>query len=192
MAVATSISRDSTRNPLSERSSLGVNCRGNFWCPWIPQASNHILQYLIDWINAEVDDEDLYSHREHIACATLYADRKGRGSAFCLYTNGRNLAPPGIKGSEIKRKALELRKHGCFACGTVPLGDNNDPDDSGVLTLNYVLETECSTLSREESPVCPPYTAASTPGADPKPSGGFPTYKTFNLTLTNPAYRLPG
>ena len=32
----------------------------------------------------------------------------------------------------------ELYAHGCGACGSVPIADDNNPDEEGILTINYV------------------------------------------------------
>ena len=39
--------------------------------------------------------------------------------------------------------------HGCDVCGSVPLAEDNDPDEAGILTVNYVAKGACEGL-------CPP------------------------------------
>jgi len=165
--------------------SLGINCRGNFWCPWVSRPSNHILRYLLDWMNKTMHDTDIYFHGAHIACTTLYADRSGRGAAFCVYTQGHNVPPPGINGSEIKRKLTLLNEHGCFACGSIPLAEDNDPNALGILSLNYVLKSDCKPISSQHSPICRPNILAPAETSDLQPSTAFfPVIQLFNLTVT--------
>ncbi len=192
MAAVTSLNETSTSVP--ESSSLGINCRGSLWCPWISRPSNHILQYLQDRISADMNDKDIYLNRQQIACTTLYDGGRGGGAPFCVFTQGRNVPPQGINGSEIKRKLSELRDHGCFACGSVPLGDSNDPSTLGILTLNYVpaVQHRCWTVFRQQSPICPPSNSGPAVVPTSYPPGTPPAFQSFNLTAVDPAGQLAG
>lgn len=182
VAVAAVTSLNLTRPSAPESFFLGINCRGNFWCPWLSRPSNHILQYLLEWISADMNDKDIYLHEQHIACTTLYDGGRGDGAAFCVFTQGRNTPPQGINGSEIKRKLSELRDHGCFACGSVPLGDSNDPNTLGILALNHVpkIQHQCWTVFRHQSPICPPFSSGQAVGPIAKPPGTPPAFQSFN------------
>ena len=188
-AVASPTDLNSTLQTNSKPFSLGINCRGNVWCPWISRPSNRILTYLLDWIDSSVNDEDIYYNRVHIACVDLYAPTGVDGAAFCLFTQGRTVPPTGINGSEIKRKLTQLSEHGCFACGSVPLAEDNDPNAMGILTLNYVLERDCKPASDQKSPICKP--SISAPTGAPKPYDStlsLPASQVFNLTdMDSPA-----
>ena len=145
MAALTSL--DSSVHSNAQPFSLGINCRGNLWCPWSSKSSNRILPYLLGWIAISVNDEDVYETRAHIACVDLYAPSGVTGASFCLFTQGPNVPQPRINGSEMKRKLRQLSDHGCFACGSVPLAEDNDPNAMGILTLNYVLKRACESNS---------------------------------------------
>jgi len=181
-----------THTSVPDSFSLGINCRGNFWCPWLSRPSNHILQYLLESISTDMNDKDIYHHGQHIACATLYDSGREDGAAFCVFAQGHNVPPPGINGSEIKRKLSELRDHGCFACGSVPLGDTNDPNSLGILTLNYVvsIQRQCSKMFRHQSPICPPFIPAPAGSSNSQPLGTPPAFQLFNLTAMDSATQL--
>lgn len=181
LAAVTNLS--SALSPSPKIFSLGINCRGSFWCPWFREPSNGILRYLLDWMKAEMHDEDVYFNSAHIACASLYAERDVKGAAFCVYTQGHNVPRSGINGSEIKRKLTQLSEHGCFACGSVPLAEDNDPNALGILTLNYVLEEKCKPFSDRKTPICKPSIPAAAGSQDSQPfTATSPNFHVFNLT----------
>ncbi len=192
IAVAAVTSSNLTRTSFPDSNSLGINCRGNFWCPWLSRPSNDILHYLLGWISTDMNDKDLYLHGQQIACTTLYDGGRGDGAAFCVFTQGRNVPWRGTNGSEIKRKLSELRDHGCFACGSVPLGDSNDPNTLGVLTLNYVpeIQHQCWTVFDHQSPICPPFSPGPAAGPNSQPPGTPPAFQSFNLTAMDSAAQL--
>ena len=129
----------------------------------------------------EVRDEDVYFHSAHIACASLYAPRHVQGAAFCVFTQGHNI--PQINGSVIKRKLTQLRDHGCFACGSVPIADDNDPNTQGLLTLNYVLNKNCQQISNEPSPICKPSIPDPARLSNPQPpTATLPAFQLFNIS----------
>ena len=50
---------------------------------------------------------------------------------------------PGIEGRRIKYLLDALAGHGCKGCGSVPVAwPSNDPDREGILTVNYVGNTD--------------------------------------------------
>ena len=54
-----------------------------------------------------------------------------------------NVPPEGVSGETILRRLLDLNAHRCGACGSVPLSGNNDPDEMGILTANWVADPDC-------------------------------------------------
>lgn len=173
-ALAASISVNSTA---SDGFELGINCRGNFWCPWISADANHIILYFLYWMKTSMNDADIYAHGVHIACASLYGS-----AAFCAYTQGHNVPPSGINGSGIKRKLTQLSDHGCFACGSVPIADDNNPKELGILTINYVLKPACLPSSSDLTPICPPTIPAHNKTSTPRLPGTPQAFEFFNLT----------
>lgn len=62
---------------------------------------------------------------------------------ICAFTQG-NVSAEGTNGLVIKENLRELKKHGCGLCGSVPISaEGNDPDEEGILTVNYVEEKVC-------------------------------------------------
>lgn len=49
-----------------------------------------------------------------------------------------NVPAAGVNGSVIKARAGNLVEHGCAVCGSVPLARDNEPEEMGELTSNYV------------------------------------------------------
>lgn len=127
--------------PVYISNELGINCRGSFWCPWLNTASNQINLYLQAWLDSSLPDGDIYAPGAHIACAKLFYNAE---AAYCVFTRGPNVSLPGINGSMVKTKMGQLKNHGCFACGSVPLKDNNRPGEMGELVVDYVAKGTCS------------------------------------------------
>ena len=44
----------------------------------------------------------------------------------------------GVNASTIIARLGDLDWHGCSGCGSVPLSGDNNPDEMGILTINYV------------------------------------------------------
>ena len=92
----------------------------------------------------------IYGSGAHIACIGVKDELSTHVGAFCLFMQGDNahgiyepitgFQATGIEGSLIKSKTLELYQHRCRACGSVPISNNNDPNEQGILTINYVRD----------------------------------------------------
>ena len=119
----------------------------------------------------------IYGISAHIACLGATDVLRGNVGAFCLFMQGNNahgIYNPitgdrviGIPGSLIKSKVLQLYEHGCRACGSVPIAGDNDPNEEGILTLNYVSDNAGCSGTR----VCPPTIAADDQANNPLNAG---------------------
>ena len=78
----------------------------------------------------------MYQPGSTIVCHRLLA-----ADGFCLFLQG-NVPRAGVSGSLVKERLNDLIVHGCSDCGSVPLSGNNNPDEMGVLTSNYVTVAE--------------------------------------------------
>ena len=74
-------------------------------------------------------------------CLQIWGDEDPRG--YCLWAQGSAIPKNGVDGKTIVVKVQALIKHGCFACGSVPLGREDQPGGKGVLIMNYVSEVKC-------------------------------------------------
>ncbi|KAI4267414.1 MAG: hypothetical protein LQ337_008362 [Flavoplaca oasis] len=144
--------------------SLGINCRGSFFCsygPWShdrPSLDDDIISIFalaadrtsictLDISCGPIEDAVIYLPGEHIIYWPY--GRSFLGS-ICAFTQG-NVSSTGTNGTAIKEKLAPLEAHGCTLCGSVPLANNsNDPDEAGILTVNYIKKPDgCAG-------VCPP------------------------------------
>ena len=136
--------------------SLGVNCRGSILCPehleafppdyigtFIKIASGRAAYCPSEFSCGPMNDTDIYLPNDHIVCLPLGQSFLG---GICVFTQGNEVPATGIIGALIKLKLQELRGHGCHACGSVPLGGDNDPGSQGILTVNYVGGVVCKGL----------------------------------------------
>lgn len=105
----------------NEVAALGINCRGSALCGNKSGAMDELRDLITDNING-VDPNYWFRNGEQIACSRQVC-------AFLQNTNG---AP----GQSIRDAIVDLRNHGCKACGSVPFY-NNDVN-LGMLTVNYV------------------------------------------------------
>lgn len=119
-------------------STLGINCRGSKPNCWSQSGFDDTLETFLHFTRpgGSLGDSDLYSPGSHIVCRPWGAVPVG---GICAFAQGRNLSPTGINGTMIRLKLKELVEHGCRTCGTVPLSEDNNPAEAGVLTVNYVL-----------------------------------------------------
>ncbi|KAL8869044.1 MAG: hypothetical protein Q9174_004563 [Haloplaca sp. 1 TL-2023] len=149
--------------------ATGINCRGSFFCsygPWShdrPSLDDDIIAIFFaltsdrtsictpDISCGPIEDTDIYLPGDHIICWPY--GRSFLGS-ICAFTQG-NVPATGTNGTVIKEKLAALKEHECTFCGSVPLaGDGNDPDEAGVLTVNYVRKQDvcagvCAPVNRE-------------------------------------------
>ena len=146
------ISNSSTLNH-----ALDINCRGSGLCPSRHLSSNPISTMLSiangrtipppnsNFNYGPLNNTSIYKPTAHIICLPLGKSFLG---SLCAFTQG-NVNSIGTSGAVIKRKLQQLSDHGCQICGSVPLGDGNDPAEAGILTVNYVSGVACPGL-------CPP------------------------------------
>ena len=86
----------------------------------------------------------------------------------------------GFRGSLIKQKIEELRRHGCFACGYTAIAPSGDPSDQGVFGIDYFSEDRVH-CGRPGEVVCPPTIPSSDrPGLE---RGPRPALINFNATV---------
>ena len=57
-----------------------------------------------------------------------------------------NISEQGLDGAEVQLKMQQMIEHHCLGCGSVPISDDNDPEKMGILTVNYVRQSECEGL----------------------------------------------
>ena len=97
-----------------------------------------------------MNNTDFYESGAKIVCLPQGQSFLG---GICAFTQGQvgksGLAAHGVTGAQIKQKLQQLSLHGCRICGSVPLGDGNDPHEAGILTVNYISGVACPGL-------CPP------------------------------------
>lgn len=151
--LSNSTTLNAVTNSTSLNRALGINCRGSSFCPSQDFTSDYtgtmlrIVNGLASCLKSEfncgpLNDTDIYKSNAHIVCLPLGKSFLG---GICAFTQ-RNLNPLGVLGTVIKRKLTQLHDHGCHICGSVPLGDGNDPAEAGILTVNYVNGVVCPGL----------------------------------------------
>ncbi|KAL9629755.1 MAG: hypothetical protein Q9164_006739 [Protoblastenia rupestris] len=96
-----------------------------------------------------VRDDDKWKLGSHIMCTRVEGFGVPKGAAYCLFMQGDkgkqnqivtndNELIPGVNGRIVKDRLPYLYYHGCRGCGSVPLGGFDDPQELGILTINYV------------------------------------------------------
>ena len=144
---------------IATATGLGINCRGSILCQTIEAPGTELqpIALFVAIVNdhttscsssssnsdcAPLSDTDIYAAGVHIVCLPLGVVFPG---GICAFTEG-NIPNRGISGRSVKRKLKQLMEHGCDVCGSVPLAENNDPDEEGILTVNYVARGACEGL----------------------------------------------
>ncbi|KAA6406690.1 MAG: hypothetical protein FRX48_09413 [Lasallia pustulata] len=137
---------------VSCQADLGINCRGSSYCrAWFLGNSFYTEDVISEFWNAlttgksanvpggPISDAMVYDDPQgdlgHIACRNIRIGSEG----ICLFMQNAGKT----NGSVIKARVADLVSHGCRLCGSVPLSGNNDPGDSGILTVNYVRSGAC-------------------------------------------------
>ena len=82
--------------------------------------------------------DDVYYAGNHIACEPSL-----HFGGICLFMQG-NVPSNGVLASLVFERLGDLQSHGCQTCGSVPISGDNDPDEMGILTLNYVTDSVCN------------------------------------------------
>ena len=140
--------------PTSLGKALGINCRGSLLCPSDPFPPDYVGTFIeiaqgtarycpATYDCGPLNDTDIYLLNDQILCLPTGKSFLG---GICAFTQGKEAPATGVTGALIKRKLSEVRNHGCHVCGSVPLGENNDPHSRGILTVNYVGGVVCKGL----------------------------------------------
>ena len=150
----------------STGNALGINCRGSWLCP-SDSLNPDYIGIMLDIAEGRaqcspqssyncgpMNDSDNYKKGAHIVCLPQGQSFLG---GICAFTQGHPTVPEigadaagfGISGAQTKQKLRQLSLHGCRICGSVPLGNGNDPGEAGILTVNYISGLSCKGL-------CPP------------------------------------
>lgn len=145
--------------------ALGINCGGNTNCADGGGAIARFAKSQADW----VPEKALFAPGKKIMCLRGISTNYAPAPGICLFTqtsdshfknetltNGE--VRPLVTGKLIKDKVLQLQAHNCKVCGSVPLGNSNDPDEAGILTSDYVSDmSECPPYNINDSYTwCPP------------------------------------
>ncbi|KAL8724945.1 MAG: hypothetical protein Q9181_006605 [Wetmoreana brouardii] len=134
--------------------ALGINCRGSGFCQYGPSTNSPDITSIFvslatgtigvcsaHFFCGPIADTDMYAPGAHIVCMPQGTSFLG---GICAFTQG-NITAAGTSGHVIKQKLKQLHEHGCTLCGSVPLSaEGNDPDEEGILTVNYVRRRVCS------------------------------------------------
>jgi hypothetical protein len=106
----------------------GINCKGSAGCsaPFMhADNANSLATAMVDGL----DTNHFYADGAHLACVN---DDK-----ICAFLQNTG----GLYGYQIT-PLDDLVQHGCTACGSVPVEDNN-ASLAGILTFVYVTTTDC-------------------------------------------------
>ncbi|MCJ1452474.1 hypothetical protein MMC28_002817 [Mycoblastus sanguinarius] len=130
--------------------ALGINCRGSLYCKNAINAFGFdnligafdiLLSYgLKGFPGGPIDPEHIYYSGQTIACMTTSAWFRG---SICVFLQG-NVPEAGVNGSIVMTRVHDLYNAACGVCGSVPLSGNNNPDEQGWLTVNYVSSKICN------------------------------------------------
>ena len=144
-------------SPSSAHKTLGINCRGSGNCGPEPLDSVQAMYNLFvngsDVANAGTDGGTsqvltggpvapgvVWQAGEHIAC------QPGKHiGGICMFMQG-NVPAGGVDTAVIIERLGDLQAHGCTTCGSVPLSGDNNPNEMGILTLNFVKDGVCQGL----------------------------------------------
>lgn len=123
----------------------GLNCEGSkIMCIGANQVG--VMHTLRDYMSAIPQGYRYYAGQD-IACMKheVYPSAWITWGFYCAFMQG-NISEYGVDGALIQRKMQQMIEHHCLGCGSVPFNDNNDPNTSGILTVNYVSQSECEGL----------------------------------------------
>ena len=156
------ISMKNTTRHLSEV-DMGLNCQGSvIMCVGANQMG--VMHTLRDYMYAIPTGYRYYAGQD-IACMkhNVYPSPIITWGFYCGFMQG-NIPAEGVDGALILLKMQQMIEHHCLGCGSVPFSDDNDPNTLGVLTVNYVRQSECEGLCYYK----PPGTAANAAVEVPK------------------------
>lgn len=121
----------------------GINCEGStIMCI----GANHmgVMHTLRDYMYA-IPHGYRYYAGQNIACMKHEVYPWITWGFYCAFMQG-NIAEDGVDGALIQLKMQQMVEHHCLGCGSVPFSEDNDPNISGILTVNYVRQSECEGL----------------------------------------------
>ncbi|KAF6217754.1 hypothetical protein HO133_006581 [Letharia lupina] len=131
-------------SPVSEI-DMGLNCEGSvIMC--IGSAQMGVMHTLRDYTYAIPTGYRYYAGQD-IACMkhNVYPNPWITWGFYCIFMQG-NIPAAGVDGALIQLKMQQMIEHHCLGCGSVPFSDDNDPRTLGILTVNYVRQSECEGL----------------------------------------------
>ncbi|KAL8724777.1 MAG: hypothetical protein Q9166_007755 [cf. Caloplaca sp. 2 TL-2023] len=133
----------------------GINCEGSSQCSFTTVNSPNILAEFNSTLitgngtspsahpslpSGPLHDLELFFTGEHIICARNLHWLVG---SICVFLQGAGVPATGVPASVIKRLVNQMVYHGCKFCGSVPVSEDNDPFQLGLLTSNYVMDEGC-------------------------------------------------
>lgn len=131
----------------------GINCLGSSQCSFTTVDSKNIMAEFNSTVyhgpgntsqphlgGGPLPELELWYKGEHIVCAENWHLFQG---SICLFLDGKNVPQNGVPGFVIKQRINDLLYHGCKFCGSVPVLGNNEAQEAGVLTSNYILARGC-------------------------------------------------
>ena len=124
---------------------LGLNCQGSaVMC--IGATQTGVMHTLRDYMYA-IPHGYRYYAGQNIACMKhhVYPNPWITWGFYCAFMQG-NISKDGEDGAEIQLKMQQMIEHHCLGCGSVPFSEDNDPNTLGILTVNYVRQSECEGL----------------------------------------------
>ena len=125
--------------------NMGLNCQGSvIMC--VGAAQTGVMHTLRDYMYAIPQGYHYYAGQK-IACMkhNFYPNPWITWGFYCAFMQG-NISTDGEDGAVIQLKMQQMIEHHCLGCGSVPFSPDNDPEKSGILTVNYVRESECEGL----------------------------------------------
>ena len=133
------------RTLLAQEVNMGLNCQGSVtMC--IGAVQGQVMHTLRDYMYA-IPEGYRYYNGQDIACMVhhIYPYPYLRWGFYCAFMQG-NIPADGFDGAEIQLKMQQMIEHHCLGCGSVPFSPDNDPNTLGILTVNYVSQSECEGL----------------------------------------------
>ena len=125
--------------------NMGLNCEGSgIMCVGASQWG--VMHTLRDYMYAVPHGYRYYAGQD-IACMRhhVWPNPWITIGYYCAFMQG-NISSEGADGAEIQLKMQQMIEHHCMGCGSVPFSPDNDPQKLGILTVNYVRQSECEGL----------------------------------------------
>lgn len=133
------------RTLIASEVDMGINCEGSvIMC--IGSTQMGVMHTLRDYTYA-IPVGYRYYDGQDIACMkhNVYPNPWITWGFYCVFMQG-NIPTEGVLGTLIQLKLQQMIEHHCLGCGSVPFSDDNDPRTLGILTVNYVRQSECEGL----------------------------------------------